>query len=110
MAKYLPGQSGNPKGRPKRAVEEARASILKDIFDEKAERAVIQNMLRIAQLKGLTTNGVAINAATWLWDRAYGKPKEYLELDANVDVKGYMGVTPDDWDADTTDQAPDSDV
>lgn len=97
---YQKGNPGGP-GRPKKVVEEARLSLLKEIFNEDEERAVILNVMRIAKLKGKTTNQVAINASTWLWDRVYGKPKEYLELDANVDVKGYTEVSPDDWDSTT---------
>lgn len=94
---FKPGQSGNPAGRPPRAVEDAQQSVLLDLFDEAAERAVVANMIANAKRKGIMAAPSAINAATWLWDRKYGKVTEKIDLTAEVTTKGYTKVSPDDW-------------
>lgn len=73
------GQSGNPAGRPPKVVEDAKQSILFELFNGAEERAVIRNMLTIAKRKGAMTSAAAISAATWLWDRKYGKVKDRVE-------------------------------
>lgn len=106
---FQKGQSGNPSGRPKKVVEDAKHSLLLDLFDDQAEREIITNMLRLAKSKNITTAPSSINAATWLWDRKYGKVKEHMELSGFVDLKGYANVSPDDFDNEATDP-PDSAV
>ena len=69
MGKFEKGASGNPKGRPARAVEEARQSVLQRCFNEAAEERVVNAQILIAcdpDKKGATT------AAKWLFDRKYG--------------------------------------
>lgn len=102
------GQSGNPAGRPPKAVEDAKQSVLRELFDEQAERAVVLNMLKLAKRSGAAQAAAAISAATWLWDRKYGKVKEQMELSGSLAVKGYVNVSPDDWPDSTAE--PDSDV
>jgi hypothetical protein len=60
------GQSGNPSGRKPRAVEDAKASVLARLFDERAETRVIRAMITTAA-KG------DVSAAKLLLDRKYGK-------------------------------------
>jgi hypothetical protein len=59
-------------GRKPKVVEDAQTSVLFELFDEKAERAVILAQIRVAK-RGDTT------AATWLWDRKYGKVKDRVD-------------------------------
>ena len=106
---FQKGQSGNPNGRPKKAVEDAKHSLLLVLFDDQAEREIILNMVRLAKSKNITTAPSSINAATWLWDRKYGKVKEQMELSGSIDVKGYVSISPDDFDSAATD-SPDSAV
>lgn len=95
---FQKGQSGNPKGRPKRAVEDARHSVLLDLFDSRAEQDVINNMIVLAKSR-IENSSVAVNAAVWLWDRKYGKVKEHFEISGYIDTKGYIDVSPDDWES-----------
>lgn len=75
---FQKGQSGNPKGRPRRVVEDAKQSVLTTLFDEAAERDVVK-----AMIEGAKRRDVA--AATWLWDRKYGKVKEKVEHSGGVE-------------------------
>lgn len=105
MGRFQPGQSGNPSGRPPKPVEDATRSVLLELFDEAAERAIVENMIANAKRKGVQAADSSIKASTWLWDRKYGKPKEFVEHSGGIEVrKGYTIVSPDDWD-----EAPDTD-
>lgn len=69
-------------GRKPKIVEDASQSILFELFDESQERATIQNMIAISQDKGtLGRSQAAISAATWLWERKYGKLTDKVESD-----------------------------
>jgi hypothetical protein len=84
MAKFQPGQSGNPLGRPRKIVEDAQRSVLLELFDEQAERDIIAAM--IARAKSRLNEGAAVQAATWLWDRVYGPVKQKTESHHTIDV------------------------
>lgn len=66
-------------GRKPKVVEDAQASVLFELFDAKAERAVVLAQIRQAK-KGDTT------AATWLWDRKYGKVKDRVDQNTTLRI------------------------
>lgn len=92
MAKFQPGNPGGP-GRPPKAVEDAKQSVLLRLFDERQEAAVVKNMLAKAKSR---RDPAAVSAATWLWERKYGKVPD--QLIAELVQKAYIGVSPDEWD------------
>lgn len=71
-------------GRPKKIVEEASHSVLLELFDAEAEREVISAM--IARAKWSASDSASVSAATWLWDRKYGKITEKTESHVSIDV------------------------
>jgi len=77
----MPFQKGHPggPGRPPKPVEDARKSVLLELFNEQAERDVVNAQIRVAK-KGDTS------AATWLWDRKYGKVKDVIDQEMIVRV------------------------
>jgi hypothetical protein len=96
MGKFQVGHPGGP-GRPPKAVEDAERSVLLELFNEQEERAIVRNMIANAKRKGVVAASSATAAATWLWDRKYGKVKDQVEHSGSVDIKGYTSVSPDDW-------------
>jgi hypothetical protein len=68
------------------------------LFDEKAERAVVMAVIRQAK-KGDVT------AATWLWDRKYGKVKDRVEQSGGLVIKVIRGERDRDLSADAPPRA-----
>jgi hypothetical protein len=69
---FQKGQSGNPKGRKPRPVEDQAASVIARVFDQAAEERVIRAQIDLAcdpTAKGSTA------AARFLFDRKYGPPQ-----------------------------------
>lgn len=89
---FQKGQSGNPAGRPPKPVEDAKQSVLLRLFDEAAEEGVVKAQIRRAK-------GGDTTAATWLWDRKYGKVKEQVEQSGGLTIR----VVYANADADTSD-------
>lgn len=77
----MPFQKGNPggPGRPPKIVEDAKQSVLLRLFDEKAEEAVVRAQINEAK-SGSTV------AATWLWERKFGKIKEALDHTGDITI------------------------
>lgn len=71
---FRKGESGNPAGRSPRVIEQARQSVLLDMFNVTAERKVVKAMID----KAATGD---VGAATWIWDRVYGKVTDKVEQD-----------------------------
>lgn len=69
---FKPGQSGNPKGRPKRtALDDRLAELLE--ADEDTQAGALAKALLIMALSGDT------QAAKLVAERAYGKPTQKVE-------------------------------
>lgn len=78
--KFASGESGNPNGRPKKMPE--IELLLSDILNEEkdglnAARAILL-AIRNKAFKG------DIRAAEMLLDRAYGKPKQYVDNSVTI--------------------------
>ncbi len=84
-AGWLPGESGNPKGRPKKG--NAWADVIAEVMDQVAEditgkpkdrqRTVRQAVVhRIASL----AIGGDVRASQWLADREIGYPRQSVEI------------------------------
>lgn len=78
--KWKKGQSGNPAGRPKKLPElrELLANVLGDSKDGKTAAEAILMALRTKAIRG------DVRAAELLLDRAYGKPKQDIDVEANL--------------------------
>jgi hypothetical protein len=78
--KFTKGKSGNPKGRPKVIpdLKEILASVLGDEKDGKTAMEAILMGLRSKAVKG------DVRAAELLMDRAYGKAKFDIDIEASL--------------------------
>jgi hypothetical protein len=74
------GQSGNPKGRPKKIpeLEELLANVLGEEKDGKTAAEAILMAIRAKAIKG------DIRAAEVLMDRGYGKPKQQIDTKLEI--------------------------
>ncbi len=75
--RFLPGRSGNPKGRPRRAVT---AKQLRKMARQLTPGAV----QRLVELVGSHDDKVALGASLALLERGYGKPVSELEVERHV--------------------------
>jgi hypothetical protein len=66
MAKFLPGQSGNPNGKPKKKVQMERAA-------QKTWRENIKTLVTIRD-DAMAPKGARLDATRELLDRGFGKP------------------------------------
>lgn len=66
---FKKGQSGNPKGRSPRPVEVKEHARFRKHFGPSAEADVVKAVIAAAKEGNL-------QAATWLWERKYGKPSD----------------------------------
>lgn len=74
-------------GRKPKPIEDAQHSVLLEAFDAEAERAVVLNMIEIAKSQNPAPGCSPVAAATWLWDRKYGKPKDRVEASGGITIK-----------------------
>lgn len=77
------GQSGNPAGAPKKipALDQLLADVLSEEKDGIEAAKAILMALRAKATKG------DVRAAEVLLDRAYGKSKQYVDMDLSSEVK-----------------------
>lgn len=90
---FVKGQSGNPKGKPKKLphLDKLLAEVLGEEKDGMTAAEAILKALRVKATKG------DIRAAEVLLDRGYGKVKETIDLTSkviNVKVPGEEGAEP----------------
>lgn len=76
---FAKGKSGNPQGRPKTLTADGRA--LSDIAREHTEVAVgtLVSVMREGE-----SDAARVSAANSLLDRAWGRPKQEIDVDLNV--------------------------
>jgi hypothetical protein len=91
---FKKGKSGNPKGRPKKAREDRYFEITMTKCTFKEWGAIVQKAVDQAQRGDAT-------ARKWLSDYLIGPPQQRLDVTSGGEVlKGYIGISPDDWDDD----------
>lgn len=90
---FKKGQSGNPKGRPKKPLpilEELLAAVLSD---EQAGISAAEAMLMALRAKAVKGD---IKAIELLLDRAYGKSKQSFEMsESSAPIRVIMPQIPD---------------
>ena len=79
---WKPGQSGNPKGRPKGSGK-AKVKTVSEVAQLHAKKA-IQAIVEVLQ-NPKSAPSVRLAAANSLLDRAIGKPKQSMEVDAKAE-------------------------
>jgi hypothetical protein len=89
-SQFKKGQTGNPKGRPKKIPElrELLANVLGDEKDGKSAAEAILMALRNKAIKG------DVRAAELLLDRAYGKVKQEVETNPQELKITISGIEP----------------
>jgi len=89
MAKFIKGQSGNPKGAPKK--EHSITQTIKDMMDENPEvkRELGEKILTMAKRGDI----VAIKT---LWNYIDGMPKQDIKMDATVEVTFHGSLKQDE--------------
>lgn len=91
--KFVRGNRANPGGRPKAAIS---LEALTSCVSEDELRLMVRKLVELSLAGDL-------KAMEMLLDRIYGKPQQRTELtgmDGAPLLKGYIGISPDDWDDD----------
>ena len=90
--RFAPGQSGNPKGRPKGALNQVTVEVR-----ELAQRLLHDARSRAGLEERLHGGKVAPAVECMLWHYAYGKPKETVQLQnpdgSSVVIREVLGAS-----------------
>ena len=92
QGRFIKGTSGNPKGRPKREIEQA-------YFDATVGSVPVAEWNKIvkAMIKQAQRGNVA--AAQWLGNYLLGKPQDHLDITSGDEkVKAWIGFSVEEWD------------
>lgn len=76
---FKKGQSGNPNGRPKVVLADGRS--LSDIAKQHTEAAIAT---LVAVMEEGESDAARVSAANAILDRAWGRPKQELDVEMNV--------------------------
>lgn len=92
--KFASGESGNPNGRPRKMpeIEELLSDILNEEKDGLNAARAILLAIRNKAFKG------DIRAAEMLLDRAYGKPKQFVDSSVTINEPLVIELEKDDED------------
>lgn len=94
------GNDGSP-GRKPRKVEQEYLNIAIGAVSQEDWAAIIKMVKALAAAGDMT-------AVKWLGDYLLGKPTTRVDLTTNeAPQKGYIGISPDDWDSDGADGSED---
>lgn len=88
---FKKGQSGNPKGRPKKIPE--LNVLLADVLGEQKGGIEAAKVILMA-LRAKATKG-DVRAAEVLLNRAYGMPKQAIDMKAEVETVDVSQLTPE---------------
>lgn len=98
---FQKGQSGNPGGKPGAARQDLNA-LLDQVFKPARRRKVLEKLIDDAEAGNH-------DARTLLMAYTWGRPVERKEISGpdGEPFKGYIHVSPDAWDDDTTEPTED---
>jgi len=88
--KFKKGASGNPNGRPKKLPD--LHILLADVLGEEKDGITAAEAI-LKALRAKATKG-DIRAAEVLFDRCYGKPKQQVDLDGEVNFIKQIVIEP----------------
>lgn len=123
-ARWKEGESGNLKGAPRKGM--SWSEIIKEVSDYRISDVIatlgpthplskrLKKLPKEVQLKYLVSiqalGSLALDTQHGLWtaimDRSEGRPNQSVELNAKIQHKGYVSLSPDDWDIATKKEEP----
>ena len=84
--KFQKGQSGNPKGRPKKG--ETMTDLLREKLDiPKTSREKMPRKEKVIEKLILLAEAGDLSALKYVFDRVDGRPKESVELTDGIDIR-----------------------